>query len=180
MSFLPAFAAFLLLVSPHAVHAQALPAVHIIATGGTISSTGDYWRGRPTRIAIDSFSRIRGLDTGASISTEQALSRCSLGDRCSCPTSLLKGLTAGGGRCLGSRRGVETADLLQHNAIVNVPDRRIRELIEAIVAGAPAAEAEFVRQLLLNHNDPYTVIGTDNPALDPLVNELIEPRNQQR
>jgi L-asparaginase len=51
--------------------AQSRPAVHIIGTGGTIGSAGDYWHGRATRVPIDSIARVPGLDRIATVSTEQ-------------------------------------------------------------------------------------------------------------
>jgi L-asparaginase len=58
-------------VAPHAVGAQSLPNVHIIGTGGTIGSAGDYWHGRTTRVPIDSLARIPGVEKLAAITTEQ-------------------------------------------------------------------------------------------------------------
>jgi L-asparaginase len=51
--------------------AQSLPAVHIVGTGGTIGSAGDYWRGRATRVPIDSLARIPGIEKLATLTTEQ-------------------------------------------------------------------------------------------------------------
>jgi L-asparaginase len=64
-------AALLLAVSYHEAAAQSLPAVHIIGTGGTIGSAGDYWHGRATRVPIDSIARVPGLEKIATVSTEQ-------------------------------------------------------------------------------------------------------------
>lgn len=58
-------------VASHVVGAQSLPNVHIIGTGGTIGSAGDYWHGRTTRIPIDSLARIPGVEKLATITTEQ-------------------------------------------------------------------------------------------------------------
>src|SRR5205823_1152831 len=59
------------LASAGRVDAQSLPAVHVIGTGGTIGSGGDYWHGRSTRIPIDQIVRVPGIETLASITSEQ-------------------------------------------------------------------------------------------------------------
>ena len=61
----------LIMAAPGLSGAQSPPAVHIVGTGGTIGSAGDYWRGRPTRVPIDSLARIPGVEKLATISTEQ-------------------------------------------------------------------------------------------------------------
>jgi L-asparaginase len=66
-----AASALLLLVSHAVAHAQSLPAVHVIGTGGTIGSTGDYWHGRATRVPIDSLLRGTGVDSVATVSSMQ-------------------------------------------------------------------------------------------------------------
>jgi L-asparaginase len=48
-----------------------LPTVHVIGTGGTIGSGGDYWHGKATRIPIDQLVRIPGIDQVAHVTTEQ-------------------------------------------------------------------------------------------------------------
>lgn len=63
--------AALIVVAPPVAATQSPPAVHIIGTGGTIGSAGDYWNGRPTRIPIDSLARVPGIDKLATVSTEQ-------------------------------------------------------------------------------------------------------------
>jgi len=64
-------AAALIMVGPRAANAQSLPIVHVIGTGGTIGSAGDYWHGRPTRVPIDSLARIPGIEKLATVTTEQ-------------------------------------------------------------------------------------------------------------
>jgi L-asparaginase len=62
----------LLLVVPSAASAQAArPVVQIIGTGGTIGSAGDYWSGNATRVGIADLARIPGLDSVATVGTEQ-------------------------------------------------------------------------------------------------------------
>jgi L-asparaginase len=48
-----------------------LPKVHVIGTGGTIGSGGDYWHGHSTRIPIERLVQIPGIDTVAAVTTEQ-------------------------------------------------------------------------------------------------------------
>ncbi|HWP38095.1 MAG TPA: asparaginase [Gemmatimonadales bacterium] len=50
---------------------QSLPAVHVIGTGGTIGSAGDYWGGNATRVPIEQLVQIPGIEKVASITTEQ-------------------------------------------------------------------------------------------------------------
>jgi len=47
------------------------PIVHVIGTGGTIGSAGDYWGGDPTRVAIADLLRIPGIDSVATMESEQ-------------------------------------------------------------------------------------------------------------
>ena len=55
-----------------AVRAQSpLPAVHVIGTGGTIASAGDYWSGDPTRVPVGQLVNIPGLERVATVTTEQ-------------------------------------------------------------------------------------------------------------
>lgn len=49
------------------------PHVLVLGTGGTIGSSGDYWGGNPTRIPIDELVRVPGIDSIASIASEQFL-----------------------------------------------------------------------------------------------------------
>jgi L-asparaginase len=51
----------------------ARPPVHVIGTGGTIGSAGDYWGGNPTRVPIEELVRVPGIDSVATISSEQFL-----------------------------------------------------------------------------------------------------------
>lgn len=50
---------------------QSLPAVHVIGTGGTIGSAGDYWQGNATRVPIESLVQIPGIEKVATVTTEQ-------------------------------------------------------------------------------------------------------------
>ncbi len=51
--------------------AQTLPHVHVIGTGGTIGSGGDYWHGNPTRVPIEQLVQIPGMEQVATLTTEQ-------------------------------------------------------------------------------------------------------------
>jgi L-asparaginase type II len=51
--------------------AQSLPQVHVIGTGGTIGSGGDYWHGNSTRIPIEQLVQIPGIEEFATVTTEQ-------------------------------------------------------------------------------------------------------------
>ncbi len=64
-------AALLIIAAPRVAVGQSLPAVHIIGTGGTIGSAGDYWQGRATRISIDSIAHVPGIEKLAAVTTEQ-------------------------------------------------------------------------------------------------------------
>lgn len=60
------------LLAGSALGAQpAKPAVHVLGTGGTIGSAGDYWGGHPTRVPIDQLVRVAGLDSVAVVTSEQ-------------------------------------------------------------------------------------------------------------
>jgi L-asparaginase len=55
-----------------AVVAQsARPSVLVIGTGGTIGSAGGYWTGNPTRVPIEQLVRVPGIDSVATVATEQ-------------------------------------------------------------------------------------------------------------
>ena len=55
-----------------AIVAQArLPAVHVIGTGGTIGSAGNYWTGDPTRVPIAQLVKIAGIERVATVTSEQ-------------------------------------------------------------------------------------------------------------
>jgi L-asparaginase len=54
------------------------PEVTVVGTGGTIGSAGDYWGGNPTRVPIEQLVRIPGLDSVATVSTEQFLNVSSI------------------------------------------------------------------------------------------------------
>lgn len=53
-------------------HAQAArPQVIVIGTGGTIGSAGGYWTGNATRVPIDQIVKVPGLDSVATVTSEQ-------------------------------------------------------------------------------------------------------------
>jgi L-asparaginase len=61
-------------VAPHVARSQASTkaAVHILATGGTIGSAGDYYGGRATRVGVEQLVRsVPAIDTAARVSVEQ-------------------------------------------------------------------------------------------------------------
>lgn len=60
-----------LYVPPNYLSAQSLPRVHVIGTGGTIGSGGDYWHGQSTRIPIERLVQIPGIERFAAVSSEQ-------------------------------------------------------------------------------------------------------------
>ena len=49
------------------------PIVRVLGTGGTIGSAGDYWGGNGTRVGIEQLLHIPGIDSIATIETEQFL-----------------------------------------------------------------------------------------------------------
>jgi L-asparaginase len=65
-------AAGCLFAAPLALLAQSpRPTVHVIGTGGTIGSAGDYWTGKPSRVPIGELVQIPGMDSVATVSSEQ-------------------------------------------------------------------------------------------------------------
>src|SRR4051812_14363310 len=64
-----AIAALLFAVSASAQKAR--PVVHVIGTGGTIGSAGDYWGGNATRVPIAELVKVPGIDTVAVLESEQ-------------------------------------------------------------------------------------------------------------
>lgn len=57
-----------------AAHAQTpRPLVRVLGTGGTIGSSGDYWGGNTTRVPIEELLRIPGVDSIATLESEQFL-----------------------------------------------------------------------------------------------------------
>src|SRR3954464_2498895 len=65
-----ALTAGLLALSP--LHAQPQrPLVQVIGTGGTIGSAGDYWTGKTTRVPIAQLVQGPGLDSVATVTSEQ-------------------------------------------------------------------------------------------------------------
>lgn len=67
-----AFAAVLAQASP-AFSQTTRPLVRVLGTGGTIGSAGDYWGGNTTRVPIEELLRIPGIDSIATVETEQFL-----------------------------------------------------------------------------------------------------------
>jgi L-asparaginase len=68
------FSSLLLLglgLGAHANAQTARPQVLVIGTGGTIGSAGGYWTGNATRVPIDQIVRVPGLDSVASVTSEQ-------------------------------------------------------------------------------------------------------------
>jgi L-asparaginase type II len=64
--------ALLLLVHVGPAAAQsARPSIVVIGTGGTIGSAGGYWTGNPTRVPIEELVRVPGIDSIASVASEQ-------------------------------------------------------------------------------------------------------------
>ncbi|MDB4914809.1 MAG: L-asparaginase 2 [Gemmatimonadetes bacterium] len=51
----------------------AKPVVRVLGTGGTIGSAGGYWTGNATRVPIDQLLKISGIDSVATVETEQFL-----------------------------------------------------------------------------------------------------------
>jgi L-asparaginase len=49
----------------------ARPSIMVIGTGGTIGSAGGYWTGNPTRVPIEQLVRVPGIDSVASVASEQ-------------------------------------------------------------------------------------------------------------
>ena len=66
-------ASLALLASTPAMAQSARPIVMVVGTGGTIGSAGDYWTGNATRVPIADLLKIPGLDSVATVETEQFL-----------------------------------------------------------------------------------------------------------
>ncbi|MEP6991673.1 MAG: asparaginase [bacterium] len=49
------------------------PIVLVLGTGGTIGSAGDYWSGTATRVPIDQLVKVPGIDSVATVESEQFL-----------------------------------------------------------------------------------------------------------
>jgi L-asparaginase len=60
-----------LIALPARAQSVAHPAVEVIGTGGTIGAGGGYWTGRPSRVPIAELVRIPGIDSVATVTTEQ-------------------------------------------------------------------------------------------------------------
>lgn len=52
---------------------SAKPQVHVVGTGGTIGSAGGYWTGNATRVPVEDLLKIPGIDSVATVTTEQFL-----------------------------------------------------------------------------------------------------------
>ena len=65
--------AFALLGGRTATAQSARPLVLVVGTGGTIGSAGDYWTGNSTRVAIADLVKIPGIDSIATVETDQFL-----------------------------------------------------------------------------------------------------------
>ena len=52
---------------------QVRPPVLVLGTGGTIGSAGDYWGGNTTRVPIDQLVKVPGIDSVATVESEQFL-----------------------------------------------------------------------------------------------------------
>ena len=65
--------AFIALAAHGALGQVARPVVLVLGTGGTISSAGDYWGGAITRVPIAELVKVPGIDSVATIESEQFL-----------------------------------------------------------------------------------------------------------
>ena len=65
--------ALALLAGRAATAQNSRPLVLVVGTGGTIGFAGDYWTGNTTRVAIADLLRIPGIDSIATVETEQFL-----------------------------------------------------------------------------------------------------------
>jgi L-asparaginase len=63
--------ALLVGAAPIAVAQSARPTVLVIGTGGTIGSSGAYWTGTPTRVPIEQLVKVPGIDSVATMESEQ-------------------------------------------------------------------------------------------------------------
>ncbi len=66
----PLVLALLVCAAPAAAQSSR-PAVLVIGTGGTIGSSGAYWSGKPTRVPIEQLVRVPGIDSVATVASEQ-------------------------------------------------------------------------------------------------------------
>ncbi len=65
------FTLSLFLLAAPALAQGGKPVVHVIGTGGTIGSSGDYWGGSPTRVPIAELVKVPGIDSVATMESEQ-------------------------------------------------------------------------------------------------------------
>jgi len=65
------FACALACAAPSLTAQTVKPAVLVIGTGGTIGAAGEYWTGNPSRVPIDRLVRVPGIDSVATVSSEQ-------------------------------------------------------------------------------------------------------------
>ena len=70
-SLLPLAFALLTWGAPCTIAQSSKPSVLIIGTGGTIGSAGEYWTGNPSRVPIEQLVRVPGIDSVATVSSEQ-------------------------------------------------------------------------------------------------------------
>jgi L-asparaginase type II len=63
----------LVATSPAVAQTAAKPLVLVVGTGGTIGSAGDYWTGNATRVSIADLVRTAGIDSVATVESEQFL-----------------------------------------------------------------------------------------------------------
>lgn len=66
-------AAWLAIATQGAFAQAARPIVLVLGTGGTIGSAGDYWGGNATRVPIADLVKVPGIDSVATIESEQFL-----------------------------------------------------------------------------------------------------------
>jgi L-asparaginase len=61
------------LLSANSAAQTTRPTVLVLGTGGTIGSAGDYWGGNTTRVPIEQLVKVPGIDSVATIESEQFL-----------------------------------------------------------------------------------------------------------
>ena len=61
------------IIAPGSSAQNPRPMVLVLGTGGTIGSAGDYWGGNATRVPIDQLVKIPGIDSVATVESEQFL-----------------------------------------------------------------------------------------------------------
>lgn len=73
ISFFGAALTCALIAQGSAAAQTARPLVLVLGTGGTIGSAGDYWTGTATRVSIADLVRVPGIDSVATVESEQFL-----------------------------------------------------------------------------------------------------------